>query len=80
MKAVFFNKSNECKLQDGVKPDSIIYSGKIDDLNIKPTVLMQDEKTGGFYGIKSKEVQINVVDLIKSTTEDDYIMIIDNAL
>ena len=32
-KVITFNKDNECKNNDGIAPDTIIYCGKIEDVN-----------------------------------------------
>ena len=32
MKAITFNKENECQKQDGISPDQIIYCGSIDGI------------------------------------------------
>lgn len=66
-KVIPFNKENECKKNDGIAPDTIIYCGKIEDVNDE---VLQD-------------AQLNLssfFDLMKDAKEDEDSCIIVRAL
>lgn len=64
MKAITFNKQNECQKQDGISPEQILYCGSID--NITDEIL---ENNGLNYS--------SFFDLLKAAKEDeDFVLLV----
>jgi len=64
MKAITFNKENECQKQEGISPEQIVYSGSIE--NISDEVL---NKNGLTYS--------SFFNLISDAKEDeDFVLLI----